>query len=137
LPITAGSFGEEALWRNRVSAYVPMPEWNRETYGYRDVLTFLPSNQSENVIIRFSGMGYRRPSGQPVYYDLITFRGNTGFLYGGQIAFHARIKPGVPLRLSASDFTWPAHSFTNSHYGSATKNKARVLWFNSVQFIPE
>ncbi|MFH0953557.1 MAG: hypothetical protein V1873_04440 [Verrucomicrobiota bacterium] len=142
-PITFAWFGEEAVWRNQTSPFVPQPEWNRETFGYRDVVTFLPSNQSQNVIIKFNGMGYRRAPGEPGYANLITFRGSTGFIYQGQVAFNATIRPGVEFRISASDFTWPDDSYIGTRsdrrfiYDGRTKTKAHLLWFDSVQIIPQ
>jgi hypothetical protein len=141
-PITFAYFGDEAIWIHKVSSYVDELEWNRDTYHYRDVLTFMPSNQTEDVIIKFNGMNYRRPPGEPGYASLVTFRGSTGFIYSGQVAFNATIKPGVPFKISASDFTWPDHSWVGTRYdkrlayGSGTKSKAHLLWFDSVEFIP-
>ena len=142
-PTTYAWFGEEAVWRNQTSAYVDELEWNRETFSYRDVITFLPSNQSPNVIIKFTGMNYRRPPGETGYADYITFRGSTGFIYNGSVAFNAVIQPGVAFSLSASDFTWPACSYTaartdrRSVYDSRTKTRAHLLWFSGVEFIPQ
>ena len=142
-PTTYAWFGEEAVWRNQTSAYVDELEWNRETFSYRDVITFLPSNQSPNVIIKFTGMNYRRPPGETGYADYITFRGSTGFIYNGSVAFNAVIQPGVAFSLSASDFTWPACSYTaartdrRSVYDSRTKTRAHLLRFSGVEFIPQ
>ena len=118
-------------------------EWKRETFSYRDVLTFMPSNQSQNVIIKFNSMGYRRPSGVTVAATNITFRGSTGFVYNGSVAFNAVVRPGVEFRISASDFTWPAYSYIAARSdwrgptAARTKTRAHILWFNSVEFIPQ
>ena len=144
-PVTYAWFGDEAVWWNQPSEFVDELEWKRETFSYRDVLTFMPSNQSQNVIIKFNSMGYRRPSGVSVAATNITFRGSTGFVYNGSVAFNAVVRPGVEFRISASDFTWPSYSYIAARAdwrgpiinASRTKTRAHILWFNSVEFIPQ
>jgi hypothetical protein len=75
----------------------------------------------ETVLFQFLNLDYGRAPGAAIEPEAITYRGQKGFSFNGNVAFIVPIVLNQAYSLSASDFTWPAYAFTDesgSHSGS-------------------
>lgn len=90
-----------------------------------------PTQELQLVILQFPMLEYRTSisawSGTPSDPSVITYRGQEGFLYNGNVSFVVPIETEVNFTIKESDFTWPSFRtvWDNGH------SEGRMLSFNS------
>ena len=91
------------------SSYTDILDWDyRATQlDYRFVKRW-PTQELQTVILQFPHMNYTRiPYNSPLDPSLITYRGQTGFWYNGNVSFIVPIETEVEYSVVETDFTWP------------------------------
>ncbi len=98
-------------------------EGTGSTDHYDDSLEFVKvaaTQATQLVVFQFLDLEYGRPPNTSINPSNITFRGQSGFWYNGNVAFIVPIVLNQSYTISGADFTWPSYSFTTESDGNSS-----------------
>jgi len=105
--------------------------YNYQGHAEIDFVKHWPTQTLQTVVFQFSGLDYRRNPGQPLDTSLITYRGQTGFWFNGNVSFLLPIVTETKYTILQTDFTWPSFSYSEFSGGYVVSYYGKDLWFGA------
>ena len=121
---------------------VPCPQIHDTTYyldtTYNSESTFVkhaPTQDLQWVLFKFQYFDYGRDPYHEVEPSEITYRGQTGFWYNGQVSFLVPIQPEQEYTVTEYDFIWPDYSYAAIDPASGGTIKEKGHWLGYVPWF--